>query len=69
MYGDKQQKQTRLQTLLAEVAKANGITQAGLARILGVPRSTINKDLAVLHEHGALLTEDDHGQLGLLTDD
>ena len=70
MYGDKQEKKQRLQAVLAVVSRSgSALTQAALARMLGVSRSTINKDLVVLHEQGALLVEDESGHLFLLSDD
>ncbi len=70
MYGNKQEKQERLQAILAVVARSGGaMTQAALARMLGVARSTINKDLVMLHEQGALLAEDEDGHLSLLSGD
>lgn len=70
MYGNKQEKQERLQAILAVVAHSSvALTQAALARTLGVARSTINKDLVVLHKQGALLAEDEEGHLSLLSDE
>ncbi len=70
MYGNKQEKQERLQAILTTVARSGGaLTQAALARMLGVARSTINKDLVALQEQGALLAEDEDGHLSLLSGD
>lgn len=66
MYGDKQDKQRRLAQLVDIVAQAtDGITQAALARALGVTRGAINKDLGILHDQGVLLAEDEQGKLSL----
>lgn len=66
MYGDKQDKNQRLLKMVELIAQAtHGITQAALARALGVTRSAINKDLGVLHEQGVLLAEDEQGKLSL----
>lgn len=46
------------------IAKAPaGITQAALARLLGVARSTVNKDLVALEKRGVRLSEDHRGRL------
>lgn len=64
MFGKKDEKDNRLQELGQKVQQADGITQAELARELGVSRSTINKDLAVIQERtGLLFWEDDEGGL------
>lgn len=36
-----------------------------LAQLLGVPRSTVQRDLPALEERGTLLMEDDRGLLSL----
>lgn len=36
-----------------------------LAQLLGVPRSTVQRDLPALEERGTLLVEDDRGLLSL----
>ena len=36
-----------------------------LARLLGVPRSTVQRDLPALEEEGVLLIEDERGLLSL----
>jgi uncharacterized membrane protein len=64
MYGDKLQKDKRLQQIVEAIREAgNGVTQAALARIVGVSRSVINKDLVTLHERGVRLGEDEEGRL------
>ena len=66
MYGNKSEKRQRLEKEAALVALApEGVTQASLARILGVARSTIGDDLAELERLGVLLAEDEEGRLTL----
>jgi len=42
-----------------------GLTPAQLAAKLGVPRSTVLRDLPELDESGVKLDEDEHGKLRL----
>lgn len=65
MFGDKGKKQGRLAKISALVRAARGgLTQAELARMVGVNRSTINKDLSIIQaQTGALLSEDDNGRI------
>jgi DeoR/GlpR family transcriptional regulator of sugar metabolism len=65
MFGNKREKRNRLAQIGDLVRSSRqGLTQAELARLIGVNRSTINKDLAVIQEQqGILLAEDDHGRL------
>lgn len=64
MFGSKGEKQARLEQIATLVARsAGGITQAALAKALGVARSTIHKDLATLERKGVRLAEDDSGRL------
>lgn len=65
MFGSKRKKRDRLATIGDLVRESrDGLTQAELARELGVDRSTINKDLAVIQERsGILLAEDDDGRI------
>jgi biotin operon repressor len=66
MYGRKDQKQARLAQMTELVARASqGITQADLARALGVSRATVNKDLVRLEQDGIRLAEDDDGRLSV----
>jgi DeoR/GlpR family transcriptional regulator of sugar metabolism len=68
MYGDKVEKQARLEQMAALVAQASeGVTQADLARALGVSRATIHKDLVQLEQKGVRLAEDDAGRLSMPT--
>ena len=64
MFGSKDEKQNRLERMLDIIAKSpQGITQAALARLLGVGRSTVNKDLVALEKRGVRLSEDRRGRL------
>ena len=64
MFGNKNEKQNRLEQMVEIIAKAPaGITQAALARLLGVARSTISKDLVTLEKRGVHLSEDRRGRL------
>lgn len=63
VFGNKREKQQRLERI-TELTDANeGVTRAELARRLGVHRSTIGRDLVHLEERGILLAEDDTGRL------
>ena len=48
MFGNKQNKQKRLQKLAQKVFEQDGISQNELAKELGVSKGTISKDLAVV---------------------
>ncbi len=64
MFGSKDDKSKRLERMVEIIAKAPvGITQAALARLLGVGRSTVNKDLRALERRGVRLSEDRRGRL------
>lgn len=64
MFGNKDQKRNRLEQMVEIIAKSPvGITQAALARLLGVGRSTISKDLRSLEKRGVRLSEDRRGRL------
>lgn len=65
MFGNKDKKRERLAKLVEAVASEPGITQAKLARVLGVHRATVWKDLGNLSEMGVRLAEDDRGGLYL----
>ncbi|MCX7681374.1 MAG: helix-turn-helix domain-containing protein [Anaerolineae bacterium] len=43
----------------------DGLRASQLARLLGVPRSTVMRDLPALEEEGILLMEDEQGRLSL----
>ncbi len=64
MFGNKDAKRTRLEQMVEIIAQSpQGITQAALARSLGVGRSTINKDLVSLEKRGVRLSQDQRGRL------
>ena len=64
MFGNKQQKRNRLAQMTDIITKSPaGITQAALARLLGVGRSTVHKDLRALEKRGVRLSEDRRGRL------
>lgn len=53
----------RYEDLIAQ--HPGGVRASRLARQLGVPRSTVMRDLPALEERGTLLAEDDRGLLSL----
>jgi predicted DNA-binding transcriptional regulator YafY len=64
MFGCKQGKQERLAQYAALLGEEE-LTQAQIAQRLGVPRSTVLRDLADLEDQGVKLDEDDGGRLRL----
>jgi len=65
MFGNKQVKQARLEHMARVIERHPDITQAELARKMGMPRSTVNRDLLALEKAGVLLAEDTRGRLAL----
>lgn len=65
MFGNKKDKNDRLHQLVAIVKshRPNSISQAELARRLGVGRSTVLKDLGILEQQSLYLVEDSDGNL------
>ncbi len=60
MFGSKQDKIDRLAQIVEILQRSPlGVSQAELASLLGVPRSTITRDLPILEERGFLLQEDE----------
>ncbi len=61
MFGNKDKKQSRLEKIAALVRNATaGISQADLARKVGVTRATISKDMGIVEKMtGSLFYEDD----------
>ena len=66
MFGNKQAKQERLQQMADVIEQHPWISQSELARQLGVPRSTVKRDLPTLEQAGILLTEDERGCLAFV---
>lgn len=64
MFGSKKAKQERLEQEVALLSK-EALTQAELARRVGVDRSTIQSDLATLEDQGVYLQEEENGKLQL----
>ena len=65
MFGNKQARQARLEQMAEAIEQQPGISQSELARQLGVPRSTVKRDLPTLEQAGVLLAEDERGLLSL----
>jgi DNA-binding IclR family transcriptional regulator len=63
MFGNKQAKQERLEQMAKVIEQHPTITQAELARQMGMPRSTVKRDLPALEQAGILLAEDERGWL------
>ena len=63
MFGNKQSKQERLEQMAETIERQPGISQSELARRLGIPRSTVKRDLPTLEQVGLLLAEDERGLL------
>jgi len=55
----------RLEQLEQAVADYPDERPGFLARLLGLDRSTVMRDLPALEEHGVLLVEDDQGRLSI----
>lgn len=64
MFGNKQDKKLRLDQYAALLQENPELSQAELAKLLGVPRSTVGRDLLELEERGVYLQEND-GKLSL----
>lgn len=64
MFGNKQNKQERLEQY-RQLLGEEELTQAQIAARLGVPRSTVMRDLVDLEEQGVKLAEKEDGKLGL----
>lgn len=67
MFGTKQEKANRLQEIIELLRVHHELTVAQIASYLGVPRSTIWRDLPVLEEYGVRLQECD-GKLSFYED-
>jgi DNA-binding IclR family transcriptional regulator len=64
MFGSKKGKEDRLDDEI-ELLEDAELSPAQLAERLGVPRSTVLRDLPALEERGFLLQEDENGKLRL----
>jgi biotin operon repressor len=65
MFGNKKAKQKRLNDLTQLIQTHGPVSQAELARQLGVKRSTIHKDVQALAKRGLRIAEDRKGWLEL----
>jgi len=63
MFGNKQAKRERLEQMAETIERQPRISQSELARQLGIPRSTVKRDLPTLEHAGILLAEDERGLL------
>lgn len=64
MFGNKQAKRRRLERMADVIEQyPRGISQSELARQMGIPRSTVKRDLPTLEQAGVLLAEDGVGRL------
>ena len=64
MFGNKREKQERLDQYAAMLGE-QALSQAEIAKRLGVPRSTVMRDLADLDDQGIQLEEDAQGHVRL----
>jgi DNA-binding IclR family transcriptional regulator len=66
MFGNKQSKRERLERMADVIEQyPQGISQNKLARQMGIPRSTVKRDLPTLEQAGILLAEDERGRLSM----
>jgi DNA-binding IclR family transcriptional regulator len=65
MFGSKEGKADRLEHEI-QLLEDEALLPAQLAELLGVPRSTVMRDLPELEERGVLLQEDENGRLSLV---
>lgn len=66
MFGTKSGKRGRLAKARQIIERQGEVSPAELARQLGVPQSTVSRDLVRLDDQGVLLCEDEGGKLSLL---
>ena len=64
MFGNKREKQERLDQYAAMLGE-QALSQAEMAKRLGVPRSTVMRDLTDLDDQGIQLEEDAQGHVRL----
>jgi predicted DNA-binding transcriptional regulator YafY len=65
MFGSKAEKEQRLARIVALLERRGALSQAEIAQLLGVPRSTILRDLPELEARRIYLHEDDQGRVSL----
>jgi len=65
MFGSKQDKVERLEQEI-ELLEAEALRPAQIAERIGVPRSTVMRDLPDLEDRGVLLQEDEDGRLSIV---
>lgn len=59
MFGNKEDKVKRLERIIKVLQQhPEGLSQSEIAAHIGVPSSTVARDLPMLEEHGILLQED-----------
>jgi DNA-binding IclR family transcriptional regulator len=64
MFGSKEGKAERLEQEV-ELLQSEALRPAQIAERLGVPRSTVMRDLPELEDRGVLLQEDEDGTLSI----
>ncbi|HEU5100801.1 MAG TPA: HTH domain-containing protein [Roseiflexaceae bacterium] len=64
MFGSKDGKVDRLEQEV-ELLKEEALRPAQIAERLGVPRSTVMRDLPAIEDRGILLQEDEDGRLSI----
>ncbi|MEN9934315.1 MAG: hypothetical protein RLZZ387_894 [Chloroflexota bacterium] len=65
MFGSKDAKAERLEQIVTLLERHGALSQAEIAQQLGVPRSTVMRDLPQLEERGIYLHEDERGKVSL----
>jgi DeoR/GlpR family transcriptional regulator of sugar metabolism len=65
MFGSKEGKVERLERIIELLENHEKLSPAQLADHLGVPRSTVLRDLPTLEERGIILQEDPDGKVSI----
>jgi DeoR/GlpR family transcriptional regulator of sugar metabolism len=65
MFGSKEGKVERLERIIELLENYEELSPAQLADHLGVPRSTVLRDLPILEERGIILQEDHDGKVSI----
>ena len=65
MFGNKENKKQRLAQIPTIIQTHQPVRRSLIARMLGVRRSTITKDINMLAKKGVRLAEDDKGRLSM----